>query len=206
MFGYRLKVMAPCAGLAVLLVASACTTGSRPFRAVGADSTPQTEVELPVAVDAQTTAATESVVAQEAAIAENQTQIIKPDKQAEKLQSGVSMNFASDGAPPDGPAAPEDIPPAPEMAKTREEAIQQIREKAAATGKNKPHIFEERKAATQRMSKEEQARIAAEMEATAARNANILSENEAEARSKDSKLLQLRAKSHYDKAVKNIEN
>lgn len=205
-FDRLLRAMLPCAGLVALLGTSACTTGGDPFRAVGADSTPQAEVALPVAVDPQVTATTAVVDAPDPAADASQTVSAKSQKEAAKLQEGTSMNLVDSPKPSEGPASPEDIPPAPEMAKTREEAIQQIRAKAATTGNNKPHIFEERKAATQRMSKEEQARIAAQMKAMAAKNAQTLDENEVVSKSKDSKLLKLRAKTHYEQAVKKIEN
>ncbi len=200
------QIAAPCAGLLALLLVSACTTGSDPFRAVGADSPPQSEVAMPVAVDTQTTATTPATETDEPLVLGDQPAATTSNPEAAKLQEGTSMNLATSAEASDEPADPADIPPAPEMAKTREEAIQQIRAKAAATGNNKPHIFEERKAATQRMSKQEQARIAAEMEKIAARNAQTLDENAADAKGNDSKLLQWRAKNHYNQAVEKIEN
>lgn len=200
------RAIVPCAGLLALLLASACTTGGSPFRAVGADSPPQSEVAMPVAVDTQMTATTPASETGEPMVLGDQPASAISAPEAAKLQEGTSMNLVPSTEASDGPADPADIPPAPEMAKTREEAIQQIRAKAAATGNNKPHIFEERKAATQRMSKKEQARISEEMEKIAAKNAQTLDANAADAKGKDSKLLQWRAKNHYNQAVEKIEN
>ncbi|MGI9402471.1 MAG: hypothetical protein ACR2O0_14545, partial [Rhizobiaceae bacterium] len=116
----------PAAFLFALLTASACTTGGDPFRAVGVDSPPQAEVELPVAVDSETTA---TAIPAETQNSENDadpialppqpaTATANSNSEAVKLQEGVSMNLGSAPEVQEGPASPEDIPPAPELATT----------------------------------------------------------------------------------------
>lgn len=107
-------------------------------------------------------------------------------------------------APEPALAAP--VPPAPDMAANRAEAIGQIRSKAAGTGSNKPNIFAPPAVPADRMTAEEQKAIRAEMAAAAARNQAALAPTEAQAKAAEARRLKERARTHYNQALKQIEN
>jgi hypothetical protein len=190
-------VLLPCALLGVLFAASACTTGGNPLHGVGA-AAPGPEITESIMTD--------SVTEQATAVPVSAAKTEKTENDLSALQEGTTMNVAVGAKAPELALVAEEIPPAPEMAKTRAEAIEQIREKAANTGKNKPNIFDVKQSSVPRKTTEEQAEVAAEMEALAARNATILSADDAAAKAAEAKKLKLKAKTHYEQALENIEN
>jgi hypothetical protein len=92
------------------------------------------------------------------------------------------------------------------MASSRDGAISEIRAKAAATGNAPPNVFDIPQSNVGRMSAEEQAQARAELEAAAARNASILSTDDAEAKAAAAANLKKRATTHYQDALNEIEN
>lgn len=197
-FDFRFStVFLPCALLGVLFAASACTTGGNPLHGVGA-AAPGTEITESIMTD--------SVTEQATAVPASAAKTEKNENGLSALQEGTTMNVAVGAKAPELALVAEEIPPAPEMAKTRAEAIEQIREKAANTGKNKPNIFDVKQSAIPRMTIEEKAEVAAEMKALAARNATILNGNDAAAKAAEAKKLKLKAKTHYEQALEKIEN
>lgn len=102
--------------------------------------------------------------------------------------------------------AAEPVPPPPPVAASKAEAIAQMRGKAAATGANKPNIFAPIIEPADRMSAEDKAASRAELEAVAARNRALLANDQANARAAEVRRLQTKAKSHYEDALKEIEN
>ncbi len=155
-----------------------CVSSSNPLRAVGA----------PVVTPAQ------QVEELAASAAEDKS----------KLQQGIALNVGEDTGLK--PAMPAVIPDAPQMAKTREGSVEQIRAKAALTGNAPPDVFATGQRATTGMSSADQKKSRAELEAMAARNAAIASGSDADAKAAAAKKLKQQAKSHYEETLKEIEN
>ncbi|HSO48483.1 MAG TPA: hypothetical protein VLQ68_11190, partial [Rhizobiaceae bacterium] len=155
-----------------------CVSSSNPLRAVGAPVvTPTQQVE--------------ELAARTAA-----------DKS--KLQQGIALNVGEDTGQKS--AVPAVIPDAPQMAKTREGSVEQIRAKAALTGNAPPDVFAGGERATTGMSSADQEKSRAELEAMAAKNAAMVAGSDAKAKAAAAKKLKLQAKSHYEETLKEIEN
>ncbi|MCU0789857.1 MAG: hypothetical protein MUE79_02195 [Nitratireductor sp.] len=167
------------AALAVLAGALAgCMSGSNPLRAVGAPAvSPRQQLEETAA---------------KAALDKN------------KLEQGIPLNIGEDTGK--APATPAAIPAAPQMAATREGSVEQIRAKAATSGGVPTNVFAERDGATTGMSKADQEKARAELEAAAARNQALLSGTDARSKAAAAKKLKQQAQSHYEDALKEIEN
>lgn len=189
------------AGLALLAIAclavQGCNGSTQQLRPVGASS-PAT-VSAPTAVEPP--AGDDAVVR------------IARD---ERLQVGTSMNLGPEASPSTAArqaetsqaaayAAPEELPPRPQMGTTRAEAIEQIRAKATDRPDVAPHVFGDGRAATRQMGRGERDRLRAEMRQTAARNAEVLDAEQAEAKAAAARNLRYRAKTHYDEALEEIE-
>ena len=125
-------------------------------------------------------------------------------KSQAKLQSGTSMRLAEPATAPDDRPPLEPLPP-PEMADTREGAIEQIRAKAAATGKNPPNVFAPPPPPNPRMTPEEEAQTRAELAAAAARNQAVPGVAGQGRETAEARRLRLRAKRHYEDTLKAIE-
>jgi hypothetical protein len=187
-----------CALLGILFASSACSVGGNPFRGVGAAAKPGPEITQSIM--------TESVTEPEAPEPVSAAETEKTAKEDTALQKGTAVNVAASAKAPELALVEEEIPPQPDMAKTRAEAIEQIREKATNTGKNKPNIFEVKQSSVPRLTTEEQAEVSAELEALAERNASILGGDDAAAKAAEAKKLKLKAQTHYDQALEKIEN
>lgn len=160
------------------VILAGCMSGSNPLRAVGAPAvSPRQQLE-------ETAARTTM------------------DK--DKLQQGIPLMVGEDTG--SEPARPAVIPPAPQVAGTREGSVQQIRAKAAETGDVPTNVFAEREGATSGMSRAEQEKARAELEAAAARNQSLLSGSDAKAKAAAAKKLKQQAQTHYDETLKEIEN
>jgi len=122
-----------------------------------------------------------------------------------KLKEGTPLNISGPaGGTARKPPAP--VPPAPTMAGSRQGAISEIRAKAAATGDTPPNVFDIPQPNATRMTAEDQEKARAELEAAAARNASILSTDDAKAKAAAAASLKKRATSHYQDALNDIEN
>lgn len=142
----------------------------------------------------------------QAATAPVERTVLQTAAREEKLQEGTSLNMTVEQAGKDVPAAPSIVPPTPQMAQSRPEAVQQIRAKASATGTNPPNVFDIPQASPNRLTADGQALTRAELQAAASQNAAILNPKEAEAKAAAARKLKLRAQTHYGAAVKAIEN
>jgi hypothetical protein len=165
--------------LAVLVVAAGATAcnAASPLRGVGAPASSSASVAANAAEPAQS-----------------------------PLLSGTAMNMVPAPQAKADAYAPEEIPPPPEMALTREEAVRQIREKASQPTGKKPNVFATRDSKIPRMTAEEQENNALEMEAAAQRNAGKLGATGNPQSVSSTRSLELKAKSHYEDALENIEN
>jgi hypothetical protein len=165
--------------LCALLAVSGCV-GTGALRGVGAPSVPQ-----------QATGKVERT-------------IIQANAREEKLREGTPLNLAVDAS--NGAAGePQTVPPSPQLAATRPEAVTEIRAKAAATGKNKPNVFDIPQPSSGRMTKEEIDAARAELAAAAARNDQALPAD-GNAKSASAAALKKKAQTHYNSAVAEIEN
>jgi len=124
----------------------------------------------------------------------------------EPPQAAASQEPAPAAAVEPVALAAETAPPPPPVAASKAEAIAQMRSKAAASGANKPNIFAPVAEPPDRMSAEDKAASRAELEAAAARNRALLADDAANARAAEVKRLQTKAQSHYEEALKEIEN
>lgn len=123
----------------------------------------------------------------------------------EELQEGVTMNVATVPSSEVTAYAPDEIPPPPEMATTREEAIDQIRRKAQSLPDEKPHVFDRSRSSVARLTPMEQERLRAEMQETAARNQVATGRTTAESKAAEIRRLRRKARTHYDETLKEIE-
>lgn len=125
----------------------------------------------------------------------------------ERLQRGTALNVAppATGAEPVR-LVPAEIPPQPEMAATRDGAIEQIRAKSEGIDEEKPNVFDITPSQVPRLDEARRQRETEQLRRSAEANRNALSEQEAEAKSAAAKSLRYRAQTHYDRALKNIEN
>ncbi len=137
----------------------------------------------------------------EATPGRTQAQLVKSQA---KLNAGTPMRLAEPvNADEDRPPL-EPLPP-PDMADTREGAVEQIRAKAAATGKNPPNVFAPPPPPNPRMTAEEEARMRAELAAAAARNQAVPGGPSQARETAEARRLRLRAKRHYEDTLKAIE-
>lgn len=120
----------------------------------------------------------------------------------EQLQSGTPLNVAPQES---AYAPPSQVPPPPQMATTREEAVEQIRAKATEPSELPPGVFAETRAATRQINRAELDRLSAQMREAASRNDETLTAADAEKRAARARNLRYRAGSHYEDAVKQIE-
>jgi len=128
-----------------------------------------------------------------------------PEAPDATLANGTSLNLAQPAATSQAkPKAA--IPPTPIMAGTREAGVTEIRQKAAATGDAPPNVFDIPTPNSEMMTPEQQAKVRAELEAAAARNAAIVSDADAKAKASTTNSLKKRAATHYDDALNAIEN
>lgn len=135
-----------------------------------------------------------------------QQTVAKGVAREETLRDGTPLNLTGAPAVPDVEPVAIEIPPSPQMASNRQQAVGEIRAKAAATGKNPPNLFAPLPDSTSRMSLAQQEQSRIELQAAAAANAAMLSPGEAEAKAAAARKLKRRAQSHYGEAVKAIEN
>lgn len=165
---------------------AACNGTARQMRGVGAPDPVPPVTSLAVAEPE--TASTHDAIARAA--------------RNEELQAGTPLHVA----PQQSAYAPaSQVPPAPDMALTREEAIEQIRAKSPDGDGPSPGTFRDARAATRQMSRSEQDRLTEQMRAAAARNAETLTASEADSKASRVRNLRYRAQSHYESAVKQIE-
>ena len=91
------------------------------------------------------------------------------------------------------------------MGASREAALRDIRAKAAATGEEPPDVFDIPVSTTMPADEEETERTTRELEAAAAGNKGVVSDEELKRRKKSLEWLRRRARSHYDDALSLIE-
>jgi hypothetical protein len=103
------------------------------------------------------------------------------------------------------PAASDRFTPQPEMANSREAAIRQMREKAAATEKKPPNIFDIPQSRSAPLDENELQQLRRRMEAAADENAANVTAEEAEQRQESTKRLLRKAGTHYKDALSSIE-
>lgn len=121
-----------------------------------------------------------------------------------KLNSGTPMRLAEPVTSAEDRPPPEPLPP-PDLADTREGAIEQIRAKAAATGNNPPNVFAPPPPPNPRMTPEEEAQLRADLAAAAARNQAVPGGPGQARETAEARELRLRAKRHYEDTLKAIE-
>jgi hypothetical protein len=135
---------------------------------------------------------------------------VQPKAEAQdKLEQGTALNVAGAQASPaeeQAKAAAAQIPAAPQIAPSREAGVQEIRAKAAVSSGTPTNVFAVQTGATAGMTKAEQEAARAELEAAAKRNAAIASGADAKAKAAAARKLKLQAQTHYDEALKEIEN
>ena len=88
----------------------------------------------------------------------------------------------------------------------RQQALEEIRAKAAASSGEKTRIGTVPEAASEQMSLQEQSAIAAELEESRRATGSELSDAEVEARKAAIRRLQQKGKTHYERALDSIEN
>ena len=135
---------------------------------------------------------------------------VQPKRQAQaKLEEGTALNVAGAQALPaeeQAKAATAQIPAAPQIANSREAGVQEIRAKAAVSSGTPTNVFAVQTGATAGMTKQQQEEARAELAAAAKRNASIATGTDAKAKAAAAKKLKLQAQTHYDEALKDIEN
>ena len=137
----------------------------------------------------------------------NQNDAVVRAAREEQLQRGTALNVASPttGSEP-LPLVPAEIPPEPQMAATRDEAVGQIRQKAEDETDEKPHVFDITRSRVPQFDRGRRARETEQLRKAAKANQSAVTLEEANTNAQSSKSLQYRARTHYDQAVKNIEN
>jgi len=88
----------------------------------------------------------------------------------------------------------------------RQQALEEIRAKAAASSGEKTHIGAVPEAASRQLSSEEQSAIAADLENSRKAADSQLSDAEVEARKAAIRRLQQKGQTHYERAIDSIEN
>ena len=224
-FGERQRKRVLGAGMtrAMLIVASAVALGacntSGALRGVGAqpEQQPVSEIALePTTIEPAPSAlaAIEQNAPIEDAAADGQPNALAPVDATSgqtakvsdpRLYQGVELNIANENSTTPLALVQEEIPPAPEMATDRNEAIQQIRAKSRDASDIPTNIFAVRGSAVPKLTAEQQKQKTAEMKAAAERNATLLSEDEAKRRAADVKDMSKLANRHYREALQRIE-
>ena len=121
------------------------------------------------------------------------------------LQEGTPMNIATEPSTRVS-FVQDDVPPAPEMAVDRAEALAQIRAKAdALDSEEKTNVFERDESSVARMSTEQKSRLKAEMAELARRNQDAIPAEEAERKTNEIRSLQREAQTHYRNKLNTIE-
>lgn len=126
-----------------------------------------------------------------------------PRTVAPPAEPQATVTLQSVAPPPD---ASDRFTPQPDMGKSREAAIKQMREKAAAADRKAPNVFDIPKSRTQPLNEDEREELRKRMEAAADENAESVTPEEAEKRRKDTEILLKKAARHYKDALKSIEN
>ncbi len=168
--------------LVCLLSLAGCVGSGGALRGVGAPTPPQ------------------------AATAPAERAVLQTVAREDKLNEGTPLNVTVDAATSSQPLTPSIVPPAPQMASSKPQAVEQIRAKASATGNVKPNVFDIPKSSPNRLTATRQAESRSELEAAAAKNAAIMDSGEAQAKAGAAKKLKRQAQTHYDAALKEIEN
>jgi hypothetical protein len=187
-------------GLLLTLTAISACNATSALRGVGADAT--TEPANLQQVQIEPVTEDEASNSRETA----SEQASRPLQTAAPAQSGTAMNMVP--APPVTRDAfiAEDVPPPPDMAPTRDEAIRQIREKASETQGEMPNIFAVRQTRISRMTAEQQMQNAAELANAAEKNAQTMGNTQNSAGGQSVRNLEHKATTHYEEALKKIEN
>lgn len=121
--------------------------------------------------------------------------------QPQALTSSVPPQTTQPANNPDGMAAGSVSDPV-----KRQQALEEIRTKAAASSGEKTQIGAVPEAATGQMSSQEQSAIAAELENSRQAAGSELSDAEIEARKAAIRRLQQKGKTHYERTLESIEN
>lgn len=182
----------------------ACTT-SGAMRGVGAQqkSDPTTEIALePTTIEPSPSALAAIEQTAPSGLAPGETATISDPK----LNEGVALNISDEGQTTPLALVQEEIPPAPEMATDRNEAILQIRQKGTNVSKIPTNVFTQRRSTVPKLTAAQQSEKTAEMQAAVQRNEGLLSADEAKRRSSAVKSMSQRANSHYRDALNKIEN
>jgi len=96
-------------------------------------------------------------------------------------------------------------PPMPDMGRNRDEALNQIRTKAAGSGKIKPDVFEEAHGSTKQLSAAEQQRLSGRIDSEIGLIDERISAEEIAKKQAEAEWLKKRGRTHYQETLNDIE-